>query len=123
MFYRYNDDLSIQLYEEDKPLILDAGQQSELKEISKDDVAYGFNSAPYLKSDITSDRYLQLKKEYDDREEKYALLKYLADTDYVITKLNEAQLEDDGSFSGLKIQYADVLSKRKEARIRLSELS
>ena len=47
---------------------------------------------------------------------------YLADTDYIITKLNEARLEDDAEFETMKAQYSEQLSKRKEARSKINEL-
>ena len=47
---------------------------------------------------------------------------YLNDTDYVITKLNEAKLEDENLFNSLKEEYAEVLIKRKEARAKINEL-
>ncbi len=123
MFYLYNDDLSIQLYEEKDPLILDADKKSMLKEVHEEDIIIGFNGEPYLKSDITSAKYLRLKKENDDRKEKYSLLKYLADTDYIITKLNEAQIEGTDDFISLKAKYADILTKRRLTRERLKTLS
>ena len=47
---------------------------------------------------------------------------YLADTDYIITKLNEAKLEDDAEFEALKAQYSEQLAKRKEVRSKINEL-
>ena len=47
---------------------------------------------------------------------------YLADTDYIITKLNEAKLEDDAEFEALKTQYSEQLTKRKEVRSKINEL-
>lgn len=47
---------------------------------------------------------------------------YLNDTDYVITKLNEAKIEDEELFNSLKEKYAEVLIKRKEARMKINEL-
>ena len=50
------------------------------------------------------------------------LQKYLTDTDYIITKLNEAKLEDDAEFEAMKAQYSEQLTKRKEARSKINEL-
>ena len=50
------------------------------------------------------------------------LQKYLTDTDYIITKLNEAKLEDDAEFDAMKAQYSEQLTKRKEARSKINEL-
>ena len=47
---------------------------------------------------------------------------YLNDTDYVITKLNEAKIENEDFFNSLKEKYAEVLTKRKEARTKINEL-
>ena len=47
---------------------------------------------------------------------------YLAQTDYVISKLNEAKIEDETLFESLKVKYADILNKRKEARAKINEL-
>lgn len=47
---------------------------------------------------------------------------YLSDTDYIITKLNEAKLEDDEEFNTMKAQYSEQLTKRKEARSKINEL-
>ena len=47
---------------------------------------------------------------------------YLSSTDYVISKLNELKLEDDGEFEKAKIEYKDILAKRKEARERINQL-
>ena len=47
---------------------------------------------------------------------------YLTDTDYIITKLNEAKLEDDAEFEVMKAQYSEQLLKRKEARFKINEL-
>lgn len=48
--------------------------------------------------------------------------RYLVNTDYIITKLNEARLEDDAEFEAMKAQYSEQLSKRKEARSKINEL-
>lgn len=46
---------------------------------------------------------------------------YLSDTDYIIMKLQEAQLEDEDEFQQLKIKYASELAARKEARKNINE--
>ena len=50
------------------------------------------------------------------------LQKYLTGTDYIITKLNEAKLEDNSEFEAMKAQYSEQLTKRKEARSKINEL-
>ena len=47
---------------------------------------------------------------------------YLDSTDYVIAKLNELKLEDEAEFEKSKIEYKDILAKRKEARNKINEL-
>ena len=67
---------------------------------------------------INSDEYKNMLKE----QEIIFLKQYLSDTDYVITKLNEAKIEDEELFNSLKIEYSDILAKRKEARAKINEL-
>lgn len=50
------------------------------------------------------------------------LKNYLDNTDYVIAKLNEAKIEDEELFEELKVKYAEILIKRKQARARINEL-
>ena len=50
------------------------------------------------------------------------LKNYLNNTDYVIAKLNEAKIEDEELFEELKVKYAEILTKRKQARARINEL-
>ena len=67
---------------------------------------------------INSDEYKNMLKE----QEIIFLKQYLSDTDYVITKLNEAKIEDEELFNSLKTEYSDILTKRKEARAKINEL-
>lgn len=67
---------------------------------------------------INTIEYKNTQKEWEIKK----LKRYLSDTDYVITKLNEAKIEDDELFNSLKNEYSDILAKRKEARIRINEL-
>ena len=67
---------------------------------------------------VNTIEYQNMLKEQEIDE----LKKYLSDTDYVITKLNEAKIEDEDLFNSLKTEYADILAKRKEARARINEL-
>lgn len=66
---------------------------------------------------INTIEYKNTQKEWEIKK----LKRYLNDTDYIITKLNEAKIEDDELFNSLKEQYAEVLIKRKEARNRINE--
>ena len=67
---------------------------------------------------INTIEYKNIQKEWEIKK----LKRYLSDTDYVITKLNEAKIEDEELFNSLKTEYSDILTKRKEARIRINEL-
>ena len=67
---------------------------------------------------INTIEYKNIQKEWEIKK----LKRYLSDTDYVITKLNEAKIEDEELFNSLKTEYSDILAKRKEARVRINEL-
>ena len=67
---------------------------------------------------INTIEYKNIQKEWEIKK----LKRYLSDTDYVITKLNEAKIEDEELFNSLKVKYTDILAKRKEARVRINEL-
>ena len=67
---------------------------------------------------INTIEYKNTQKEWEIKK----LKRYLNDTDYVITKLNEAKIEDEDLFNSLKTEYSDILTKRKEARVRINEL-
>lgn len=74
---------------------------------------------------IGDDIEAQATQEYKDLvryNEINEYQQYLNDTDYVITKLNEAKIEDEELFNSLKEEYAEVLTKRKEARAKINEL-
>lgn len=74
---------------------------------------------------IGDDIEAQATQEYKDLVRNNLMCEhkqYLNDTDYVITKLNEAKLEDEDLFNSLKEEYAEVLIKRKEARAKINEL-
>ena len=88
--------------------------------------SYGFRKA-YRDGKIieVADEEVQASEEYQKsikKTEVSELKNYLSETDYIITKLNEAKIEDDALFEELKIKYADELQKRKEARERIKEL-
>ena len=88
--------------------------------------SYGFKKA-YRDGKIieVADEELQASEEYKSFQKEIEitdLKNYLSETDYIITKLNEAKIEDDALFEELKIKYADELQKRKETRERIKEL-
>ena len=88
--------------------------------------SYGFKKA-YRDGKIIeiADEEVQASEEYKSIQKEIEITElknYLAETDYIITKLNEAKIEDDAIFEELKIKYADVITKRKEARERINTL-
>ena len=88
--------------------------------------SYGFKKA-YRDGKIieVADEEVQASEEYKSLQKEIEITElknYLAETDYIITKLNEAKIEDDALFEELKIKYADVITKRKEARERINTL-
>lgn len=73
-------------------------------------------------TDLTEEQKLE-KQRYLIEEEIFDKKNYLAETDYVITKINEAQaLSNNDEIAQLKSDYADILVKRKECRQRINEL-
>lgn len=94
-----------------------------------------------LKSPIVDENYIQITKEefeeltkpkeYVPTEEEKAAQekakkiadykKYLADTDYIVLKIAEAQSEG-GDITALRTEYAEQLAKRKEARNKINKL-
>lgn len=79
------------------------------------------NGEPVLADDEevqNSDKY----KKYVKNNKICEYQAYLDSTDYVISKLNELKLEDDGEFEKAKAEYKEVLAKRKEARERINKL-
>lgn len=62
------------------------------------------------------------KNKVDKADQIASCKNYLSSTDYVITKLNELKLEDDGEYEKAKEEYKDILAKRKEARERINQL-
>ena len=74
---------------------------------------------------ISDDIETQATQEYKDSVRYIEIneyKQYLNDTDYVISKLNEAKIEDEELFNSLKEEYAEILTKRKEARAKINEL-
>lgn len=66
---------------------------------------------------INSDEYKAFMKAYEIRK----LKRYLAETDYVVTKLNELKLVDTSAYKVELKRYKDVLDKRKEARAKINK--
>ena len=62
------------------------------------------------------------KNKVDKANQIASYKNYLSSTDYVIAKLNELKLEDDGEFEKAKEEYKEVLAKRKEAREMINKL-
>lgn len=68
-------------------------------------------------SDEDYEIHTKSKLEFESRK----LEKYLAETDYVVTKINEATVLDE-DVDTLKTKYADILANRKAARARINEI-
>lgn len=66
----------------------------------------------------SSKEYKELQKLIEIQQCK----EYLASTDYVISKLNEAKIESEEEYQNLKEKYQETLVKRAEARKRINEL-
>ena len=62
------------------------------------------------------------KNKVDKANQIVSCKNYLSSTDYVIAKLNELKLEDEAEFEKAKIEYKDILAKRKEAREKINQL-
>lgn len=96
-----------------------------------------------LKSPLIDENYIQITEEefkeltkpkvYEPTAEQKAAQektrkiaeykKYLADTDYIVLKIAEAQSEGDTNTAvKIKTEYAEQLAKRKEARNKINEL-
>ena len=112
-----------ELVEEDLPFIELTFEEWE-KNLSV--CKYGFKKA-YINNEIieVADEEVQASEEYKSLQKEIEitdLKNYLSETDYIITKLNEAKIEDDALFEELKVKYSDIIAKRKEARERINTL-
>ena len=84
----------------------------------------GFDGGDYLRTFLAPPNEVDLerKKKFENNQEIETLKSYLDSTDYVIAKLNELKLEDEAEFEKAKIEYKDILAKRKEAREKINQL-
>ena len=107
---------------EDRPYIELTYEEWEEKLATCD---YGYKKA-YINNEIVeiedeavinSDEYKAFMKVYEIRK----LKRYLAETDYVVTKLNELKLVDTSAYKVELKRYKDVLDKRKEARAKINK--
>ena len=90
------------------------------------DCTYG-NKKVYKDGEIieVEDERTKSSKEYKELQtliEIQRCKEYLASTDYVISKLNEAKIESEEEYQNLKEKYQETLAKRAEARKRINEL-
>ena len=90
------------------------------------DCTYG-NKKVYKDGEIieVEDEITKSSKEYKELQtliEIQRCKEYLASTDYVISKLNEAKIESEEEYQNLKEKYQETLVKRAEARKRINEL-
>lgn len=104
-------------------------------EVEKDDYEKTFTSPIYFAWRVVNNKLVN--EEYDDltpeqtREKAHDLLRweieqhqeYLAQTDYVVVKINEAQAEgDEAEISVLREKYAEILVERKRRRVIINDL-
>lgn len=110
-----------EIQEKNKPYIELTFEEWKEKLASCD---YGYKKA-YINNEIVevedeavrnSDEYKAIMKAHEIKK----LKRYLADTDYVITKLNEIKLVDPTNYEAELAKYQDILNKRKEARIKIN---
>ena len=116
---RYPKDIEIK---EDTPFIELPDEEVEETYIVEYGKFWAIKDNQLVKVD---DIELQATEEYKQeiKNNEIADLKnYLDNTDYVIAKLNEAKIEDEELFEELKVKYAEILTKRKQARARINEL-
>ena len=90
------------------------------------DCTYG-NKKVYKDGEIieVEDERTKSSKEYKELQtliEIQRCKEYLASTDYVISKLNEAKIESEEEYQNLIENYQETLVKRAEARKRINEL-
>lgn len=87
---------------------------------------YGFKKV-YKGGEIieVEDENIRNSEEYKEIQKLIEIQRYkdyLASTDYVISKLNEAKIESEEEYQNLKEKHQDTLAKRAEARKRINEL-
>lgn len=114
------------------PKDIKASESSPFIEVSEEELEKTY-SCPYGKFWGVKNKRLELLEDVETQnsseykrikaeEEIYSLKDYLSSTDYVISKLNEARIVDEQEYEKLKIEYAEILNNRKEARARINEL-
>lgn len=120
MYYKKRDDVA------GAYIVADAILEGDEGFVEMDDSLFemGYGGNIFLKSFLESptEEYLAQKKSFEEMEERGELERYLADTDYVVAKLNELRLDDEGEYEAEKAKYSDVLAKRKAARKRINEI-
>lgn len=83
----------------------------------------GYMGLFYKKDYIDSDEYNEyVNIHYNYPHEIQQCHLYLAQTDYVVTKLSELKLDDIETYEAEHEKYAEILEKRKESRARIREL-
>ena len=110
-----------EIQDQNKPYIELTFEECKEKLASCD---YGYKKA-YINNEIVevedetvinSDEYKAIMKAHEIKK----LKRYLVETDYVITKLNEIKLVDPTNYEAELAKYQDILNKRKEARIKIN---
>ena len=123
-YYKVETDKTISFFDEQNLLALPPEELPKLEVVeSDDDFVRAETGYFYLKRDIGSPEYNQAVREFRQTNEVVNLRRLLAETDYVVIKIQEAQLEGvPEEVESLKARYQEILTQRRQARTRLNEL-
>lgn len=116
---RYPKDIEVK---EDTPFIELSDEEVEETYIVEYGKFWAIKDNKLVKVDDIELQATEKYKQEIKNNEIADLKRYLDNTDYVIAKLNEAKIEDEELFEELKVKYAEILTKRKQARARINEL-
>ena len=116
---RYPKDIEVK---EDTPFIELPDEEVEETYIVEYGKFWAIKDNKLVKVDDIELQATEKYKQESKNNEIADLKRYLDNTDYVIAKLNEAKIEDEELFEELKVKYAEILTKRKQARARINEL-
>lgn len=93
------------------------------EELDDDLLEMGYDGGYRYKTYLATEEYLTEKRINQEIPDEMRELKhYLTETDYVVAKLSELQIEDEEEYRVQLKAYQSVLNKRKESRARVREL-
>lgn len=96
---------------------------ASIKEVTNEEFVLAENDYYYLKEDLASPEYIDMINELHKNDEICSLHRFLLNTDYIVMKIYEAQINNDLELlNNLKAKYAEKLIERQQARERLNEL-